>query len=126
MVNHILADTAIKAVINDRLFPLAIPQEENIPAIVYQRISSPRTLTLSGDSVNNPRIQLSCYGASYGTAKQLAILLYQSLDCFRGALGNKVKATLLMDDSRDGFDHETKRYRSDVDFFIMHTKPKGG
>lgn len=121
-----MADQALTAIIKDRLYPLAIPDTGTVPAIVYQRVSSPRTLTLFGDSANNPRIQLSCYGATYGQAKQLAILLYKSLDCFRGALGNKTKAAVFMDDVRDSFEQETMRFRSDVDFFIMHTKPKGG
>lgn len=125
LVAHLLADTNITAIIEDRLFPLAIPQGEDVPAIVYQRISSPRTLTLTGESAPNPRIQLSCYARSFGQAKQMAIQLYNFLDYFRGKLGNKTKTAILMADSRDDYEPETGRYRCDVDFFIMHTKKKG-
>lgn len=125
LVAHLLSDEKITSIIQDRLFPLAVPQDEDVPAIVYQRISSPRTLTLTGESASNPRIQLSCYAKTFGQAKQMAITLYNSLDFFRGKLGNKTKSAVLMEDSRDDYEPETGRYRCDVDFFIMHTKKKG-
>jgi len=125
LVAHLLSDEKITSIIQDRLFPLAVPQDEDVPAIVYQRISSPRTLTLTGESASNPRIQLSCYAKTFGQAKQMAITLYNSLDFFRGELGNKTKSAVLMADSRDDYEPETGRYRCDVDFFIMHTKKKG-
>lgn len=125
LVAHLLSDEKITSIIQDRLFPQAVPQDEDVPAIVYQRISSPRTLTLTGESASNPRIQLSCYAKTFGQAKQMAITLYNSLDFFRGKLGNKTKSAVLMEDSRDDYEPETGRYRCDVDFFIMHTKKKG-
>ena len=126
LVTHILADPAIVAVIGNRLYPLAIPQGGEVPAIVYQRVSSPRTLTLDGDSVNSPRIQFSCYAETFGQAKQLAMRLYESLDCFSGVLGNKTKAAALMADNRDDYEPETGRYRCGVDFFVLYTKQRGG
>lgn len=125
LVAHLLSDEKITSIIQDRLFPRAVPQDEDVPAIVYQRISSPRTLTLTGESASHSRIQLSCYAKTFGQAKQMAITLYNSLDFFRGILGNKTKSAVLMADSRDDYEPETGRYRCDVDFFIMHTKKKG-
>lgn len=127
LVSHLLADSALTAIIGDRLYPLAIPETGKVPAVVYQRISSQRVLALDGSSsANSPRIQFSCYAASFGQAKQIAMKLYESLDCFRGVLGNKTKAAVLMADNRDDFEQETGRYRCGVDFFVLHTKPKGG
>lgn len=126
LVAHILSDEKITSIIQDRLFPLAVPQDEDVPAIVYQQISSPRTLSVSGDSsANSTRIQLSVYADTFGKAKQIAQVLFDSLDTFRGKLGGRVKAAVLMADSRDDYEPETGRYRCDVDFFIMHTKKKG-
>lgn len=125
LVAHILSDEKITSIIQDRLFPLAVPQDEDVPAIVYQQISSPRTLTLTGESASHSRIQLSCYAKTFSQAKQMAITLYNSLDFFRGNLGNKTKSAVLMADSRDDYEPETGRYRCDVDFFIMHIKKKG-
>lgn len=122
MVNHLMSDPAITAMIGDRLYPLAIPETGKVPAIVYQRISAPRTLSLTGESGSSPRIQLSCYAPSYKQAKQMAMVLAQSLDYLRGTLGGRAKAAVLMAGYREDYEPETGRYRSDVDFFIMHSK----
>ena len=125
LVSHLMADADIIQLINDNLYALAIPQKKDVPAIVYQRISTQRTLSLTGESASNPRIQFSCYAKNYGQTKQIAIQLHKSLDYFRGTLGGGVKAAILMADSRDDYEPDTGRYRCDVDFFIMHTKEKG-
>lgn len=126
LVAHLLDDPNITYLVHDRIFPLAIPQDEEPPAIVYQKISAPRTLSVSGDSsANSTRIQLSVYADTFGKAKQIAQVLFNSLDTFRGKLGGRVKAAVLVADSRDDYEPETGRYRCDVDFFIMHTKKKG-
>lgn len=108
---------------------LSIPQEDSnlypngvIPAIVLQRISTPRTLSLTGESASNPRIQASVYSYDYTEAKEIAEVLNDSLDYFSGALGGWAKASVLRADYRDSYEHETGLYRSDVDFFITHIK----
>ena len=126
LVMHLLNDSALTALVGDRVFPLAIPQDEQVPAIVYQKISAPRTLSVSGDSsANSTRMQLSCYAETFGQAKQIAQVLYNSVDVFRGQLGGRVKAAVLMADSRDDYEPDTGRYRCDIDFFVMHHKQKG-
>lgn len=126
LVMHLLNDSALTALVGDRVFPHAIPQDEQVPAIVYQKISAPRTLSVSGDSsANNTRMQLSCYAETFGQAKQIAQVLYNSVDVFRGQLGGRVNAAVLMADSRDDYEPDTGRYRCDIDFFVMHHKQKG-
>lgn len=129
LVSHLLADQNLSALIWDRLFPLALPQEDStvypngvVPAVVYQRISSPRTLNLSGEDASNPRIQFSAYALAYAQAKQIAEVLNQSLDYFAGTLGGRTKAQVLRVDYRDSYEQETGLYRSDVDFFVLHNK----
>ena len=131
LVAHLLADQNLTYIVHDRIFPLVIPQEDKkiypngvIPGITYQRVSTPRSLSLSGESASNPRIQLDAYAKTYTQSKRIAMLLYNSLDYFRGALGGRAKAAVLVADSRDDYEPETSRFRSGVDFFVMHTKKK--
>ena len=122
LASYLMDDPNIKGLIGENLYGLAIPQNKDVPAVVYQRVSTPRTLSLTGESASNPRIQFSCYAKNYGQTKQIAIQLHKSLDYFRGTLGGGVKAAILMADSRDDYEPDTGRYRCDVDFFVMHTK----
>lgn len=125
LVSHLLADQRVTTIIGSNLFPLAIPLDKDVPAVVFQRISSPRTLSLGGSSANNPRIQFSCYAKTFSLAKEIATVVYESLDTFRGMLGGQVRAAVLMADSRDDYEPDTGRYRCDIDFFVMHHKQKG-
>lgn len=114
LVKHLMADEKLKRIIGHRLFPLAIPQHEDVPAIVYQRISTPRTLGLTEEGASNPRFQFSAYAEDYAEVRQMAMYLKESLDYFRG------KIAVLQADARENFEHETGRYRADVDFFAMY------
>ncbi len=129
LTDHLLEDQNLSALIGDRVFPLVLPQENKTiypdgvtPAVVWQRISSPRALSLSGETANNPRFQFSGYADDLMVARQIADALNQSLDFFAGTLGGRTKAQVLRADYRDSYEHETGLYRSDVDFFILHNK----
>lgn len=138
IVAHLLADEGFTSTIGCNesskyriynLFPLALPQEDSAnypngvtPGVVYQRISSPRTLSLTGDSANSPRFQFSVYARSLAEAREIAQALNKSLDLFIGTLGGKAKAQVIRADYRDSYEHETGLYRSDVDLFIYYNK----
>lgn len=132
IVDHLLADQELTALVRDRIFPLAIPQADSdlypsgvIPAIVWQRVSTPRTLSLTGESGSNPRFQFSVYADDLIEAREIAQVLNKSLDFFIGTLGGKAKAQVLKADYRDSYEYETGLYRSDVDFFVFLNNKKG-
>lgn len=114
-----MVDPKIRGLVGDKIYALAIPQNKDVPAIVYQRISTARTLSLTGESASNPRIQFSAYAKDYATAKDIAMALKASLDFYIGELGGEIKAATYMADYRDDYEPDTGRYRSDVDFFVL-------
>lgn len=122
VVDHLLSDPSVIALVGAKIFPLAIPQDQDVPAITYQRISSPRTLTLDKESDDEPRIQIVAWAKTYGEAKDIAIAVNASLDMFIGKLGDQIKAVVFRADHRDDYEPETGRYRADVDFIVQHTK----
>lgn len=129
IVKHLLADQDLSALVLNRIFPLQLPQEDKTkyphgvtPGIVYQRISTPRTLSLDGESSSNPRIQFSVYSEDYVKAKEVARVLNNSLDCYAGKLGDGVTAQVLRAEYRDMQERETGLYRCDVDFFVLNNK----
>lgn len=133
LIKYLNNHEALWGITPERLFMLALPQEDDknypggvTPAIVMQRISTPRTLTLSGDGPENPRFQFSVYAQPLKVAKDTAKLLNGVLDQFSGTLGDNVRTQILRADYRDSFEQETSLYRSDVDFFVMHSKRKKG
>jgi hypothetical protein len=66
-----------------RIYPLALPQKPDYPAVTYQVISSPRHHDMD---VAYPRIQYTTFTRTYGQAKELAGILRLHLQRFKGML----------------------------------------
>ena len=53
LVAHLLADDELTALVGNNLFPLAIPEGEQAPAVVWQRVRSTNPFT-RGNSADSP------------------------------------------------------------------------
>lgn len=66
-------NTAVKAIVADRVYPVELKPGCRLPAISYQRISGNYDADLEGNSgLEQPRIQIDCWGLGYVQAKDLA------------------------------------------------------
>jgi hypothetical protein len=89
VTNRMLATNAITTLIGSgsaaRLYPLVVPQTAALPAIAYQKISSPKEQAHTGSShLARSRIQFTCEAGDYATVKRLAIAVKQCWDSFAG------------------------------------------
>ena len=66
-----------------RIFPLALPQKPDYPAVTYQVISSPRHHDVD---IAYPRIQYTAFARTYSQAKELADILRLHLSRLKGVL----------------------------------------
>ena len=66
-----------------RIYPLALPQKPDYPAVTYQVISSPRHHDVD---ISYPRIQYTAFARTYGQAKELAGILRLHLQRLKGIL----------------------------------------
>lgn len=73
-------DAAVDALIDERVYPLVIPQDATRPAIAYQQISGPVTYSHSGPTLESVRFQLTLEGRTYGEAVQLATAVRSALE----------------------------------------------
>lgn len=83
------ATTQTGAIIDDRLYPLELPQNPTYPAATYQQINSQLTATgqnAPGD-LEDALIQFDAYATSHMAAKALAKALRGDLSGFRGTMG---------------------------------------
>ena len=80
IVAMLKADTALAALVVNRIYPLTLPQESELPAIRYTMISSRPTTTHDGDSgLATALFQFDCFAATYTAAKALAAALRATL-----------------------------------------------
>ncbi len=111
----------VAALAADRIYPIEMPPNTELPAIVYQRISGPRVHSHSGPShLAHPLFQLSCWGADQTVAKTLADQARCSLDGFKGVSRGEDIHGMLVTDVRDSGKPEEGSYRVIVEVRIWH------
>lgn len=103
-------DSAVSALVGTRIRPLNLKQEDALPGVVYQRVSTVPVTSLDGDSgVDAVRIQVSCWAETYSGARALAAAVRAAVT------GGMVAVTEMDIDDRD---EATQHYRVILDFRI--------
>ncbi len=69
----LILDADVTALVGSRVFPLIVPQNQPMPAIRYNLITSESEVNLGGvDGAVRATVQLDCYAATYAGAVDLA------------------------------------------------------
>ena len=115
-------DAGVSALVGTRIYPLLMPQEPTLPAIVYQRIS---TVPLGqshqgGNHLNRARMQLACHATTILAAKQLAQAVWRALDGDSGTWSNVTVQSCLRANELDGYEPEVEAYRVTADYLIVY------
>lgn len=109
------ADSPVSTLVSTRIYPLVLPQDVVLPAITYTRISGGQVSSLDGYSgLENPRIQVDAWAASYSGVKDLAAKIVTAMN------GSATFSATILSDT-DFFEDETKIYRVSLDFSAWHT-----
>jgi hypothetical protein len=120
---YVLSSPEITSLIGNRIFPMSLPGDCLLPALTYQTISDPSEMTLKGESKHrHPRIQVSCWGSSYGSAKQLANLLRKQLTGYLKVFGDVNVGAVLYRGSNDLYSPEYSLFHVPVDFEIRYNE----
>ena len=94
------AQAALKALVASRIYPEAAPAAAKKPYLVYQRITTDRDRTMDGpNGLATPRMQVTCWAATYAGAIALAGAVADAIDGHSGDLGGQaVQAVSVMDE----------------------------
>ena len=121
LVTFLLADTGLTLLIGNRLHDDVLPQSPTVPAVVWQRISTPREYSHSGSShLAMPRFQFACWAKTRLEAIQLANTLRAALEAHNGAMGAETVYAAYSENELAGYDAETGLRREIVDYRIDH------
>ena len=94
------------------------PQGTPLPAIVLTVASGFEGVHMNGTGPHEGRIQIDCYGMTYGAAKNAASAVVAALNAYRGG-GFLFISHASTRDSREGGTNEAERpYRTGLDFNI--------
>ena len=116
------------ALISDRVYSMKIPQDEPLPLLTYQRISTPRELThqssgATGD-LASPRFQFDAWAVSQKAAKLIVDQVRAALHGKTGAIGtapnNITIRAGLVDSEVPEYIPDARLYRCRSDYIIWH------
>lgn len=110
VVAALKANGTLASLISSQVYPQIAPAGSALPFITYQTVSDAPASTLAGSSgLKFARISFSCFGSSYGEAKQVGALVRSTLD------GN---GSALWENTFDRYDAETRTHYTIVDVLV--------
>jgi hypothetical protein len=116
LVAHLMADGDVADLIGSRLYPLRVPQDVVLPAVVYQVITDIEEHTHDGPSgLVQARMQMTYHGSTYSEAKSVKDAILASIDGFSGTMGSTAVASVESQAASDSWStaHEVPVVRQD-------------
>lgn len=110
----------LSAEVDSRVYPMLLPQNRELPAVTYQRISTPRLHEFEASFFPHPRFQFDCWAESFPRAKAVAEQVRLALDLYSGAMGDYTVEVAIVEDERDTYEPEAKIWHSMVEAVIWY------
>lgn len=99
LVAHLKAHVGTAALISGRVYPGKLPEPRVLPAVVYQRQSTPQ---LHIARYARPTFRLTCWSYTHSQSWQVAEQVRLACECYHGDMGALVHAFSMVEDLRDG------------------------
>lgn len=108
IINLLILDSGVDELVDDRVYPVFIPQGDTAPAITVARVGTQRDPeTLESDSVPLARIEIRCISGSYQEAAEIARAVRLALEDVPSMLGEHSVMMARIQDEKDEFEMET-------------------
>ena len=118
-LRQILIDARTSA--EERIYPLVLPSDPQLPAITYTRVSTPRVRSLTGFShLAMPRFQFTAWAATCSMAKELVDEIIAALDDYSGTVDSvEIQASHIENES-SMYEPVSGFYGMPTDFIVAH------
>lgn len=125
IIQRLLATSGVTSIVGTRVFPGAKPGGASLPAIVFNKISGGPIYADEGEvGLDESRIQIDCWGATYTAAKNLSRAVRGSLSGYVGTSQGTETLFCSLDIERDiresGSNASEYLYRTSMDFLILN------
>ena len=117
MTNTYIEEDLTDALNGLTVYPDSVPTDGNYPCAVYQRISTGKIRTHSGNALSKPRFQIRCVGKTKLDSLATAYSVKTKMDL------NKTNFVLATNENEFGTkENEAGNYETILDFFIWSGK----
>lgn len=122
LIAKLLATAGVTALVSTRINWSRRPQGAALPAIVLHRVSGLPDVHHAGASgLVVSRVQVDCWGASYGSAKGVARAVETAITAQTFTQGATRFDVILIDSERDdSTDETTPLFRTSLDLMVHH------
>lgn len=124
LYTYLSSHTGLTVLVSNRIYPVVMPQGTTLPAVTFSKVSGPRVHAMNRDAgLAHPRFQVSCWGATYKQAKDVAAQVRAALQDFKGTMGGAggvVVSGVFIQDENDLYEPGTHVYHIALDFIIWH------
>lgn len=112
-------ESTISAVVADRIYPLLLPEGVALPAITFQAAGGRSMPTLATSGMQQPRIQIDVFGATYEDADAGRLALRKFLNGYQGTLadGTYLQNVDLIQQS-DTYEEYPRQFRCMLEFYF--------
>jgi hypothetical protein len=126
LLKHLLAQSALAALVGEKIYYVNAPQEVANPYIVFFKVSAVRETSLTGTShLVNSRFQFSIFSETYYQAKQIAEQIQLALqDKNNEVIGGTggVRVSIQYDNEQDLYEPEAGLYHVPVEYLIYYNE----
>jgi len=116
------AHAGTAALVQKRVYPVAIPQGEKLPAVVFAQIDIKPTHAGGADgTLEGAHLQVTPWAESYAGAHALAIQIRAALKDYKGTADETAIQRIFIKKERDTYDPETKSFGVVQEYMVWHT-----
>ncbi len=113
--------SALTALVSTRIYPILLPQDCDLPAVAYQKISEISEHAMGIDStVLQKRFQVSAFAEKYSMAKDVAAQIRAALSRYRATVGGVIIQDILFEGEIVLHEPDTDIYHIPLDFIVYH------
>lgn len=99
---RLLASSGVTDLVSTRIRCGSLVQGETLPAVIINRVTGAPVYTDDGESgLAQARLEINCWGSTYGSAKTLARAVIAALSAYNGTSGSTTFQNTLLDSEQD-------------------------
>lgn len=114
----------VTSIVNDRIYPVVVPQGKTMPAIAYEPISAWRPPAIDAYApthLTKARMQINPMATKYSELQQLLAAIKAAMQFQRGVIGGiTVHSVLHAGEGPAQFDQQLGLFTQPIDFIVTH------
>lgn len=121
---YLSTDPQLSSLVEDRIFPIRMPEGTVLPAVTYARVSSTRTYFYEKFEDTDPftrvRVQFNCWSNIADQAMEVGEAVLLALSGYDGDMAGQLIGSSFNVLEQDQYEGDAKLFRRILDFHIMY------